>query len=75
MIFDIPMGPMNEDQKHRHSFTRVMVIIPLNFAGCTQPTHRNRQMKSSLNCCNCSPSFENIYVFMTVAILAAIFLV
>ena len=27
-----------------------MVIIPLNFARCTLPTHRNRQVKSSLNC-------------------------
>ena len=28
--------------------TLVMVIIPLNFARCTLPTHRNRQVKSSL---------------------------
>ena len=28
-----------------------------------------------LNCCSCSPSFEDISVFMTVAILAATFLV
>ena len=27
------------------------------------------------NCCKCSPSFEDISVFMTVVILAAIFLV
>ena len=45
------------------------------FAGCTLPTHRNRQVKSSLNFYNWSPSFEIISVFMTVAILAAIFLV
>ena len=48
-IFDIPMRPLREDQKHRRRFTRwrrpatpVMVIIPLNFARCTLPTHRNR---------------------------------
>ena len=48
-IFDIPMRPLREDQKHRHRFTRkrkpatpVTVIIPLNFARCTLPTHRNR---------------------------------
>ena len=47
-IFDIPMHPLREDQKHRHRFTRlrrpatpVMVIIPLNIARCTLPTHRN----------------------------------
>ena len=48
-IFDIPMRPLSEDQIHRRRFTRerrpatpVMVIIPLNFARCTLPTHRNR---------------------------------
>ena len=48
-IFDIPMRPLREDQKHRHRFTRkrrpatlVMVIIPLNSARCSLPTHRNR---------------------------------
>ena len=48
-IFDIPMRPMCEDQIHRRRFTRqrwsatpVMVIIPLNFARCTLPTHINR---------------------------------
>ena len=48
-IFDIPMRPLREDQKHRNRFTRykrtatpVKVIILLNFARCTLPTHRNR---------------------------------
>ena len=48
-IFDIPMRPLREDQIHRRRFTRerspatpVMVIIPLNFARCTLPTHRDR---------------------------------
>ena len=48
-IFDIPMRPLREDQKHRDRFTHqrrpatpVMVIIPLNFARCTLPTHGNR---------------------------------
>ena len=48
-IFDIPMRPLREDQKHRDRFTRkrrpatpVMVIFPLNFARCTLPTRRNR---------------------------------
>ena len=48
-IFDIPMRPVREDQKHRRRFTRqrrpatpVMVIIPLNFARCTLRMHRNR---------------------------------
>ena len=55
-IFDIPMRPVREDQRHRRRFTRyrmpatpVMVIIPLNFAPCTLPTHRNREVKSRLN--------------------------
>ena len=33
--------------------TPVMVIIPLNFARCTLPTHRNRQVKCSLMACYC----------------------
>ena len=47
--FDIPMRPLRDDQKDRHRFsplkkcaTPVMVIIPLNFARCTLPTHANR---------------------------------
>ena len=56
-IFDIPMLPLREDQKYRHRFTSqrrpataVMVIIPLNFSRCTliMTTHKNRQVKSSL---------------------------
>ena len=51
-IFDIPMRPVREDQRHRWRFTRyvtsVMVIIPLNFASCMLPTHKNSKMKSSL---------------------------
>ena len=48
-IFDIPMRLVCEDQRHRRNFTRVrlspipvMVIIPLNFARFTLPTHGNR---------------------------------
>ena len=54
-IFDIPMRPLREDERHRRRFTRqkssatpVMVVILLNFARCTLPTHRNREVKSSL---------------------------
>ena len=54
-IFDIAMPPVREDQRHRRRFTRyrrpaipVVIIIPFNFARCTLPTHRNRQVKSSL---------------------------
>ena len=55
-IFDIPMRLVREDQRNRRRFTvwrrpaiPVMVIIPLNFARCTLPTHGNRQVKSSLH--------------------------
>ena len=55
-VFDIPMRLVYDDQRHRRRFTRqrqpatpVMVIIPLNFASCTLPTHRNCQVKSSHN--------------------------
>ena len=53
-IFEIPIRPMREDQRHRRRSTRfraatpVMIIIPLNFARCTLLTHRNRQVKSAL---------------------------
>ena len=45
-IFDIPMRPVREDQRHRRSLPikddlPVMVIIPLNFSRCTLPTHGN----------------------------------
>ena len=55
-IFDIPMHPVREDQRHRRRFTRerhpvisVMVIIPLNVALCTLPSHGNHSVRSSLN--------------------------
>ena len=48
-IFDIPMRLVGEDQRDRRRFTGwrlpaipVMVIIPLNFARFTLPTHGNR---------------------------------
>ena len=48
-FFDIPMRPVREDQIHRRRLTRerrsatpMMVIIHLNFARCTRPTHKNR---------------------------------
>ena len=53
-IFDIPMRPMHEDQNNdivlsvKRPATPVMVIIPLNFACSTLPTHRNRQVKVAL---------------------------
>ena len=54
-IFDIPMRPVREHQRHRRRFTRyrrpatpMIVTIPLNFARCMLPMHRNRQVKSSL---------------------------
>ena len=47
-IFDIPMRPVCEDQRYRRPAIPLMVIIPLNFACCTLPTHGNRKVKSSL---------------------------
>ena len=54
-IFDIPMRPVCEDQRpddvlpvKEDPATPVMEIIPLYFARCTLPMHRNQQVKSSL---------------------------
>ena len=48
-IFDIPMRPVREDQRHRRRFARkrrpaipVVIIIPFNFAPFTLPTRKNR---------------------------------
>ena len=52
MIFDIPCVKIKDTDDvlsiKRRPATPVMVIIPLNFARCTLPTHRNREVKSRL---------------------------